>query len=120
LNTALQKLHEQLYKATQVPQVFERESGRAAFMRRIQKEPELREVIDEACEQFAQTGALPLADSEAGFYVLDRFAEASHCGRIMGDFAHMDGPWLRWLLIDYWQLAGVLRWRDRLNLMQTD
>jgi len=120
LNTALQKLNEQLYKATQVPDIFERETGRAAFQRRIQREPELRAVIDEACKQFAKSGSLPLADPEAGFFVLDRFAEASHCGRIMGDFANTEGPWLQWLLVDYWHLAGILRWRDRINHMRGD
>ncbi len=99
LNAALQRITEQLVRVTEVPQAFERETGRAAFLKRIQRDPELRRLVDQACQHFAESGALPRADQEIGFYVLDRFAEASHCGRIMGDFAHADGPWLSWLLL---------------------
>ncbi len=76
--------------------------------------------VDQACRQFASKGMLPRVDKETAFYVLDRFVEAVKCGRTLRYFAQTEGPWLQWLLIDYWQIAGVHRWRARLDQIQTD
>ena len=89
------------------------------MQRKVVREPEVRSTIDTTCQRWVQEGRWQGCDQEMAVFLWDRIVEA----RIFAQWlverqARVDGDSgdevLRWLLVDYWALAGFYRWYARL------
>jgi hypothetical protein len=86
----------------------------------IQREPQLRSAIDDACRHWISTDSWPIMDEDAAILVWERL---NH-GYLLGGYLHHKGGLraeqktlaevLAFLLIDSWEVTGVHRLRSRL------
>jgi hypothetical protein len=89
------------------------------MQRRVAREPSVRAAIDEACLRWIQEGKWSRCDAEMSVYYWDRVVEAHIFAQwLVERQARVDDDSgdevLRWLLVDYWVLAGFYRWYARL------
>ena len=97
-------------------------TSRERLTARIKGEASIQQVIDGACRQWANGRGWPAMRPDATEFVWDRISEARHfCGWLLPKGGKFDGVTtenvLVFLLVEYWVLAGCLRWRNRLNSM---
>jgi|SRR5579863_3454809 len=95
------------------------ETTRERMERRVAREPLVRIAVDEACRQWIQKGNWSKCDAETSVYYWDRIVEARTFAQwLIERRASVEGnssdTVLRWLLVDYWVLAGFYRWYARL------
>ena len=91
------------------------ETTRERMERRVAREPSVRVAIDEACRRWIQTGGWKGCDAETSVFYWDRIVGARTFAQwLVERRARVDGDSpdevLRWLLVDYWVLAGIYRW----------
>ena len=118
LDQAMAALDAELLASIEARVASQRATGSQAFARRMIREEELRHAIDLICREFGKELKWPIAGPEEGLYVFDRLSEARSCGLTLqaAGMGEAKAEWLHWLLIDYWEHAGLLRWRERARL----
>lgn len=91
------------------------EETRNRFAARIDREPRIRDAIDEGCREFAAGRPWPKADPETTVFFWDRVEAAYGLAGWLRQNSFV-GPdvslesMLTLLLVDYWQQAGVCGW----------
>lgn len=122
LKMALERLDAEFFKTAPAREALQEkspDSTRVRLERRVAREPELRAAVDQACLQWAAGAPWPLTDPETCVFLWDRVVEARIFGQWLVErgtqfVGKSDRDVLRWVLVDYWVLAGFYRWYARL------
>jgi hypothetical protein len=94
-----------------------------------QRHREIKKGVDLACEYFSENQHWPIIEPIMVWGILERIEEAKafakfvSCPEIPRDVPALSKPMLlsdsemlRWILIDYWRMAGQWRWIYRIGI----
>jgi len=111
------------HRAREAQQESSRQTVQQRLLHEIQREPSLREAIDEACRVWLSGGSWPkMSEHVAAVLVWERLNEGYLLG---GNLWHQgfrveqksENDVLLYLLVDSWAANGVFRLRARLNAL---